>query len=87
MVAAGVGRAGLRVGMSMFENTERVQLANDPDGRARESSPEVTLDAGEGDATFVLDAELVQLVADELRGLHLVEPRLGVVQYVPGDAD
>ena len=87
VVAARVGRGGLRVGVRVAGHSQAVHLADyrhaGAGAPARQSAP----DACDGDARFVLDAEIGQPLGDEARRLELLESGLGVAEDRLGDVD
>ena len=76
MMAAGVGRVGLRVSVGMSEYLERVELANHGHGGTRRPALEDALDPGERYSVLVRDSHALKGIPDQSRCLDLAETRL-----------
>ena len=87
MVPAGVGRSSLRVLERVPRDPQRVQLAHDPDRRARRAALQGRLQAGQGDTLLVPDAVAAEAVRDQAGGLPLQEPGLRAPEDGLGRAD
>ena len=87
-MAAGVGRAGVRIGVRVFVHNQGVQLADDGDaGAGAAPAGNTALNTGQGQPLPVADAQLVELVGHQPGGLVLAEPWFRVVQNLLGDPD
>ncbi len=71
VVATGVCRPGVRIGMRVTGHAKRIQFADDGNGRARLTASNITLHTGQRDAGFVRDIEFTQLLAHVTRSVHL----------------
>ena len=87
VVAAGVGRAGVGVGVGMAEHDERVQFAHDADGRAGAAALQYALEPGYADAVLVGYVHGLEVFGHQLGRLELAEAGFRVVEYGLGDAD
>ena len=65
VVAAGVGRVGLRVSVGMSEHLERVQLADHGHGGARRSALQDALDPGDRYSVLVWDSHALEGIPDQ----------------------
>ena len=84
VVAAGVGRPRLRVGVRMSGHDERVQFRHHGDRGTGPPGIENGLQAGHRDAVLERDGQPPERLGDPRRRLHLPEPGLGRVQYLLG---
>ena len=88
VVAAGVGGAGFCVGMGMLIDNQGVQFANQGHaGAGAAATGNLSLDAGQGQAGPVVDAQGIKLVSYQLGCLGLAESGFRVVQDLAGYAD
>ncbi len=79
IVPAGVGRAGLRIRHRMAHHHEGVELAEERQGGPVARAPGgIGPHAGEGQAGARGQSHPLEGLGDELRGLELLEPELGL---------
>ena len=88
VVAAGVGRARVRIGLRVPGHDQRVELADQGERRARARlTRHVGAHAGERQSRAGREAEAAEAVLHQLRRLGLLEAELGVAADLLADAD
>ncbi len=87
VVAAGVGSAGLRVGVCVLQDPQRVQLSDDRDRGTGSPALDDALQTCQGDAALVRHTEFAELLAHESGSLDLEEAGFRVRQDSLGGLD
>src|SRR5205823_85353 len=80
VVAAAMGRAGMRVGERVVGGSEAVELTDEREARAGRRAAEAALDAGQRQPGLWREAQFAHLLGDHGGGLAFVEAGLGVMQ-------
>src|ERR671919_930444 len=88
MVAAGVGRSGVRIGVGMLIDYERVQLTdNGYPGTGACPARHPAFNARESQGVPVLDAQFIKLAGHQPGSPGLAEARLRMGQDLLGDTN
>ncbi len=87
MVAAGVGRAGLRVGEGVFVDNQGVQLAQEGHGGTSAAAHQLSTDSCQGQPGPKGDTQMGEFAGHQAGGFDLPKARLGVTQDGLGQAD
>ena len=87
VVAAGVGGAGVRVGVGVFVDDKGVEFAEQSHRRAGRAAEQVGADAGQSQAGAERDAQFSQFAGDQLGGLELPIARFRLAEDSLGQGD
>ena len=82
-----MGRSGHRVGVQVAGHRQGIELAQDGDRRAVVAAAQGGGNARERHVVCVLDAKLVELLADEAGSLELAEAQFRAAKRPLGDVD